>query len=109
MLFRSFISQLCNIVSIAAGNCHSLALSVDGDVYGFGWNDMGQLGLGDNNDRFLPTLISGLANVSRITANVNSLFLTIDNRLYGCGHNKYWQLGLQDNDNRNVPTLLLDI
>ena len=34
-----------NIVQIAAGGWHSCALSESGDVYIWGWNESGQLGL----------------------------------------------------------------
>lgn len=35
------------IVSIAAGGWHSCALSEQGDLYTWGWNSNGQLGIGD--------------------------------------------------------------
>lgn len=34
-----------NIVKVAAGGWHSCALSESGDVYIWGWNESGQLGL----------------------------------------------------------------
>lgn len=36
------------IIHIAAGGWHSCALSQDGDVYTWGWNSNGQLGLAKN-------------------------------------------------------------
>lgn len=42
----------------AAGDRWSVALRSDGTVWGFGWNGNGQLGLGDANERFVPTLVS---------------------------------------------------
>ncbi len=45
------------IISISAGMHHSLLLTLDGHVYSFGCNDSGQLGIGDTEDRFEPTLI----------------------------------------------------
>eukprot|EP01114_Cavostelium_apophysatum_P023730 TRINITY_DN9039_c0_g1_i1.p1 TRINITY_DN9039_c0_g1~~TRINITY_DN9039_c0_g1_i1.p1 ORF type:complete len:305 (+),score=-0.43 TRINITY_DN9039_c0_g1_i1:49-915(+) len=43
------------IVDVAAGESHSVALSVSGNVYSWGGNKFGQLGLGDNNSRTFPT------------------------------------------------------
>lgn len=38
--------QGLHIVAVAAGNCHTLALSDAGDVYAWGANECGQLGTG---------------------------------------------------------------
>lgn len=45
-------------VGAAAGDRWSVAVRSDGTVWGFGWNGNGQLGLGDANERFVPTLVS---------------------------------------------------
>lgn len=50
------------IVEASAGFAHSLALTVDGDVYAFGRGADGQLGLGDCNDRSTPALVRDLAD-----------------------------------------------
>ena len=42
------------IVAIAAGD-HSLALTDTGTLYAWGWNEFGQLGLGDQETRSTPT------------------------------------------------------
>ncbi|MDR2638960.1 MAG: hypothetical protein LBC09_03875, partial [Helicobacteraceae bacterium] len=46
-----------NIIAIATGFWHTLALGKDGKVYGAGHNNSGQLALGDNTDRDIFTLI----------------------------------------------------
>jgi alpha-tubulin suppressor-like RCC1 family protein len=53
--------------SVAAGYDHSIALG-DGRVYSWGQNYNGQLGLGDQLDRLLPTLVEGLQGVRDISA-----------------------------------------
>jgi E3 ubiquitin-protein ligase HERC2 len=40
------------IVKVAAGEAHSLALTQNGEVYGWGYTNSGQLGLGYTNDGF---------------------------------------------------------
>ncbi len=90
------IPNLKNIIQVAAGFCHSLALSSDGRVYVFGDNDLGQLGLefSTSNYKYLPTELS-LNNIVQITAGQNhSLVLNIEGHVYGFGYNKYGQLGL---------------
>jgi alpha-tubulin suppressor-like RCC1 family protein len=45
-----------NIVSISDGDGHSIAMTSDGELLATGWNEDGQLGLGDTKDRneFMP-------------------------------------------------------
>lgn len=50
--------SLCRITATAAGNYHSLALTVGGSILGFGANDAGQLGLGDFVDHWKPTRVN---------------------------------------------------
>ncbi len=46
------------VVGIAAGGGHSVALTADGNVYAWGDNRWGQLGVGDTDDRWSPTRVS---------------------------------------------------
>jgi alpha-tubulin suppressor-like RCC1 family protein len=45
---------------VAAGGYHSLVRKADGRVFGFGYNDNGQLGDGTTTDRGTPTEITAL-------------------------------------------------
>lgn len=47
-----------NIIAIAASGHHSMALAGNGYLYVWGYNNKGQLGLGDTDVRLSPTLIS---------------------------------------------------
>src|SRR5205085_1974865 len=62
------IPNLNNIIQVATGWNHSLVLSSDGKVYSFGENQFGNLGLGDNVNKNIPTLIQTLNNISQISA-----------------------------------------
>jgi len=91
--------------TVAAGVTHSLVLTEDGEVYAFGSNEGGQLGLGDDVDRNTPTLIQGLENVVAVAAGgLHSLALTAKGEVYAFGWNEYGQLGLGDNVDRYTPT-----
>lgn len=48
------------IIDISVGSMHCLAVSEDGDVYGWGRNDQGQLGDMSIQCRTEPTLLTGL-------------------------------------------------
>nr|XP_040149188.1 E3 ISG15--protein ligase HERC5 [Ictidomys tridecemlineatus] len=45
------------LVQISAGEAHSMALSMSGNVYSWGKNNFGQLGLGHTKNRAVPCLI----------------------------------------------------
>jgi len=99
---------------IICGNNHTLALDADGDVYAWGHNVYGQLGLGikpngnpDKDPRNTPTKIPALDNptVIAIAAGANhSLALTSDGKVFAWGRNNARQLGLDDTLDRTTPT-----
>ena len=47
-------------IDIAAGDDHTCAMNVARNVYCWGQNSQGQLGLGDMTDRPDPTLVTGI-------------------------------------------------
>ena len=46
------------MVGVAAGLAHTVTCTDSGDVYSWGWNQDGQLGLGDDSSRGEPELLS---------------------------------------------------
>ncbi|GFH10375.1 UBA domain-containing protein, partial [Haematococcus lacustris] len=73
---------------IVAGGHSSLALTLDGAVYAWGCNAHGALGLADLEDRWLPTRVQSLANVSIQTAAMgpgHCVLVAADGAVYGCG------------------------
>lgn len=91
------VSGLTNVIAIAAGNAHSLALTADGNVYAWGHTAFGQCGFYDINGPYglsSPTLVSGVSNVVAIAAGQgHSLALEADGSVWGWGRNDYGQLG----------------
>ena len=70
-----------NVVAVSSGSSsvHMFAVTEDGEVYGWGRNEKGQLGLGDTKDRKCPTKIkdiNGYKVVKAATGKNHSLFLT---------------------------------
>ena len=49
------------VKAVAAGIYHSLVLLENGEIYAFGNNEKGQLGLGDKETRLIPTLVESLS------------------------------------------------
>lgn len=95
-----------NIISIVSNNGSSFILTENDQVYAFGLNNNGRLGLGDKNDRNVPTIIPGLNNIISIsTSGYSTLALTKHGRVYGFGKNVHGELGLNDKINRTMPVL----
>nr|XP_046244794.1 probable E3 ubiquitin-protein ligase HERC6 isoform X2 [Scatophagus argus] len=86
------------VIQVACGNSHSLALTKGGDVFSWGLNSHGQLGLGKEVKlQYTPVLVCALTGVAvtQISAGAtHTLFLTLPGLVYCCGANRSGQLGL---------------
>ncbi|NWI84833.1 HERC4 ligase, partial [Pitta sordida] len=98
------------IVQVACGYYHSLALSKGSEVFSWGQNKYGQLGLGyEYKKQTSPHMIKSLLGIpfAQIAAGgAHSFVLTLSGAIFGWGRNKFGQLGLNDDNDRYVPTLL---
>ena len=100
------VGYLQNIIAIAAGEWHSMALAADGTVYTWGDNAYGELGLGDNTGRLYPVQAPGQGGVTAIACGgLHSLLLDGYSYLWDCGDNEFAQLGLGDFTDRSSFTL----
>lgn len=97
------------VIKISSGGWHSLALSEFGDLYAWGWNDIGQLGIKENNGSCEsysePTLVELFdSDGIEVTMNVidiacgsrHSAILLEDKSVWTTGFNKYGQLGFSE-------------
>ena len=101
------LSNCTHIINISCGISHSLILNINGTIYACGFNNHGELGLGDIDDKNTPTLISDVNNIINVSCgNYHSLALTSYGDVYAFGRNDYGQLGLGDNYDKIVPILL---
>ena len=83
-------------VAVTAGYHNNLVLTEDDEVWSWGWGAHGQLGLGDTQDRELPTVISELSGqkiVALSCGDRHSFAVTKAGRVYGWGSNEFGQLG----------------
>jgi len=98
------------ILKIVAGQYHSLAVSVNGEVYGWGYNRDYELGVGDNMDRVLPQAVPSLTGrkvTSLAAGGYHTLAVTEDGTLYSWGLNNYGQLGHKEHSTSKVPTVVI--
>ncbi|ELR24066.1 regulator of chromosome condensation (RCC1) repeat domain containing protein [Acanthamoeba castellanii str. Neff] len=120
-----------NVRQVAAGQFHSLAVSERGEVFAFGCDDTGQLGLGRGHgynpyQLYETSLQARLANVTvpeRIAALAgrhivavaagthHSLFLSREGHVFSCGMDKYGKgrLGYKVDQQDNIQKLPLMI
>uniref|UniRef100_A0A8C9I6L6 HECT and RLD domain containing E3 ubiquitin protein ligase 4 n=1 Tax=Piliocolobus tephrosceles TaxID=591936 RepID=A0A8C9I6L6_9PRIM len=98
------------IIQVACGYYHSLALSKASEVFCWGQNKYGQLGLGtDCKKQTSPQLIKSLLGIPFMqvaAGGAHSFVLTLSGAIFGWGRNKFGQLGLNDENDRYVPNLL---
>ena len=94
--------------NIAVGTTHTLILTQQGQIYSYGHNKCGQLGLGDTNDRNIPEVIPNLPFIVQIsTISDFSLVLSNNGQVYGFGFNGCGQLGIGlDPSDKLIPTLI---
>ena len=85
---------------------HSLILKNDGTLWSTGYNEYGQLGLGDTTNRNTFTEITTDTNdvKSFYCGGYHTLILKNDGTLWSTGYNGYGQLGLGDTTNRTTFT-----
>ncbi|XP_021936886.1 X-linked retinitis pigmentosa GTPase regulator-like isoform X2 [Zootermopsis nevadensis] len=96
------------IKSVFCGGNHTVALAAGGEVFAFGNNFNGQLGLGvDVPQSVLPTRVTSLEGcVIRDVAcgESHTAFITDAGSLYTCGEGRHGKLcSEQDNDNQLIP------
>ncbi|XP_062378987.1 probable E3 ubiquitin-protein ligase HERC3 isoform X1 [Sardina pilchardus] len=103
------IKKLCEhrITQVMCGNQHCIALSKDGQLFTWGQNSNGQLGLGKGEPSTMsPQPLKSLAGIplSQISAGGDHSFaLSLSGAVFGWGKNSAGQLGLNDEQDRAVP------
>jgi len=81
--------------------------TIGGRVYSFGANYTMQLGLGDQSNRYISTLIPNLNGIIAISTGRNhSLVLDNKGRIWGFGDNSNGQLGLGNYQDQSIPSLI---
>jgi alpha-tubulin suppressor-like RCC1 family protein/phosphodiesterase/alkaline phosphatase D-like protein len=97
------------VVTIAAGDLHSLALCDDGTLFAWGENSQRQLGDGSITDRWSPVQLQAIGplagkRISELSAGGNfSMALCTDGTIAAWGSNSNGQLGNATNTNSSLP------
>ena len=90
---------------VASGKRHTLAINSRGELYAWGVNDDGQLGIGTTTDNELaPQRVSRDSGWEAVSGGeYHSLALKSDGTLYAWGKNDRGQLGIGSTDNETTP------
>ncbi|EEY69223.1 uncharacterized protein PITG_05428 [Phytophthora infestans T30-4] len=106
-LIQSLEDAREEIVKVACGWDHSLAVSASGKVYTWGSGTNGKLGHGDEESFDTPTLVRTMEgrHVKDAKAGCeHTVFLTYDHELWSCGQGDSGRLGHGDSQTRKRPT-----
>jgi len=102
-------------VMVSAGDRYTMAINTEGQLWAWGQNGNGQLGLGDNIVRHTPAHVQPGTTWKSVSVSLDlsssgishTMAINEDGELFAWGRNYYGQLGLDDNTNRNTPTHVL--
>lgn len=93
--------------SVQGGFNHAMALTKFNDLYSWGFNSQGQLGLGDITQRSTPVQVTASNNTSGWRSVACGAFFTLaiagNGTLWAWGQNSNGQLGLGDTTRRLTP------
>lgn len=105
--FESLENVKIRDVSSGALSYFFLAISDEGSVYAWGFNQKGQLGMNDTLNRKNPTLMESMSGhnvVAVATGRQHCLMLTDTGDVYACGDNVCGQCGIGNKkENISVP------
>lgn len=95
---------LADIVAIASGTRHNLALRKDGTVWAWGGNSAGQLGDGTLQDRHAPIQVKDMNGVKAVSAGTAySMALLGDGTIRAWGNNACGQIGDGTREDSALP------
>lgn len=104
------VAGLQDIVQIASGQNHLVALKQDGTVWTWGRGLNGILGNGSTSSSSVPVQVEGLTGIKTVTAgSQHTLALGEDGRVWAWGINFEGQLGDGTNEERHVPVPVGDM
>ena len=101
--------QQYRVRHVSCSYYHSIVSCEDDRIFGFGRNDYGQLGLGHNDDKLIPTPITffhGQRIVDIACGQYHSLVSVGSGGIFAFGKNDYGQLGIVPNEPKWHPVMV---
>ncbi len=104
------VSGLTDVIAIAGGGNHTVAIKTDGTAWAWGSNEYGQLGVETTETCYsfscssTPLQVSGLSDIVAIAAGDEyTVALKTDGTVWTWGRNRYGQLGVGTTTNSTTP------
>jgi alpha-tubulin suppressor-like RCC1 family protein len=96
---------ISNVVSVSDDFQEPEALTSDGTIWMWGWNNLGQLGNGNTNDQHIPARVLNLTNMifAGATGDRNNCAIRADHTVWTWGRNFNGQLGIGTADQNAHP------
>ncbi|KAM3585280.1 uncharacterized protein V6R79_012788 [Siganus canaliculatus] len=98
------------VTQVACGSHHTLALTDDGEVFSWGYNNCGQIGTGNTATQACPRKVAGLLQDKRAVGiacgQTSSMAVTHNGEVYAWGYNGNGLLGTGQNGNELTPVHL---
>lgn len=102
--YAGAVPGMADVVHVAAGVSHSLALDSTGKIWAWGSNTFGQLGDGTTTSRSAPATVTGLSGAVALAAGEqHSLALHRDGTVWAWGYNRDRRLGEGTAVDRHEP------
>ncbi|XP_069745812.1 RCC1 and BTB domain-containing protein 1-like isoform X2 [Narcine bancroftii] len=98
------------VINIACGQVFTMAVTDNGEVFGWGNNSNGQLGTGIIGNHLIPsrlTALQGICILRIVCGYAHTLALTDEGLLYAWGANAAGQLGFGNKTNQMLPVLIV--
>jgi hypothetical protein len=103
----NFAVKTWDFVKISEGDLHVMALSSNGNVWAWGNNGVGALGMGNSGNQYSPVQITSLSNIIDIAAgNQTGFAVSSSGNLYAWGEADSYRLGTGSTTDRNTPYLI---
>ena len=82
--------------AVSCGYSHTIIIDLNNNVWAFGQNHRGQLGLGDNQNRNIPVQIPDIKAKAVSCGEHHTMIIDLNNNVWAFGYNHVGQLGLGD-------------
>ena len=93
-----------DVVDTASGGLHTIMTDINGDVYAWGENGNGQLGIDSSTDKHTPEEVDEISDILAVAAGYkHSLALDKDGNVYAWGYNSSGELGIGSTSSKDTP------
>ncbi len=104
MALPAIVGLETNVASVSSGGDTTCAVKSTGQLYCWGYNGYGQLGLGSTANNTAPQLINGFdANTTAVATGQSHTCAVKNGQVFCWGNNAYGQLGYNDTVARLAP------